>query len=167
MGEARNEIGKGNKQHFTAITPTIKAILDDQAGHHPIRVFTFVSERTMPRFGYTKGHRYPINYDTFGTWWARRVKTNQETAKLRIHDARHTFGQNFQDANHDVRLTQRVMGHGDVGTTMRYLEGMTDPLREAMVAAESQRVARRKSVETVPTDSPTKGDEEGAEDAKD
>ncbi len=133
-------IGKGCKPHRIPVSPMIAAILQAQVGNHPLRVFTFVSQRDVhrnPRNGqkYVKGQRYPLNYQTFATMWSRfRLEAGVED--LRIHDLRHTYASRLLREVKDLRVVQRALAHSDIGTTTRYSNVLQDQIAQGMAAAE-------------------------------
>ena len=54
---------------------------------------------------------------------------------LRFHDLRHTFGTRAVDGGAPVSAVKDVMGHVDIGTTMRYVHATDDGKRRAVDAA--------------------------------
>lgn len=133
-------VGKNRKPHTTPIVGDIASILRAQIGKHPTRVFTFLAVRTVsrnPKNGgaYVAGNRYPLNYQTFGTMWARsRKKAGVEN--LRIHDLRHTYASRLLRHVKDLRLVQQAMAHSDIATTTRYSHVLQEQIADGMIAAQ-------------------------------
>ena len=57
-----------------------------------------------------------------------------------VHRCRHTFAMRWLEAGGNLAVLQQILGHRDLGTTMRYAR-VTDEL----VRREAERVARRRS----------------------
>ena len=54
---------------------------------------------------------------------------------LRFHDLRHTFGTRAVDGGASISAVKEVMGHVDIGTTMRYVHATDEGKRRAVEAA--------------------------------
>ncbi len=133
-------ISKGQKPHQIPISPAMLVILKSQAKNHPIRVFTFIAQRDVRRNpkngqGYVKGRRYPLNYQTFATMWARFGR-EAGVKNLKIHDLRHTFASRLLRQVKDLRIVQRALGHSGIATTTRYSHVLQEQIAEGMAAAE-------------------------------
>ena len=50
----------------------------------------------------------------------------------RFHDLRHTFATRLVLAGADLRRVQMLMGHADIGTTMKYAHPSPDDLTDAV-----------------------------------
>lgn len=59
----------------------------------------------------------PLN-DLYLFW--NRLRLELGLADVRIHDLRHTFASFLVNSGHSLYETQRMLGHGDPRTTMRY-----------------------------------------------
>lgn len=56
---------------------------------------------------------------------------------FRFHDLRHTFGSRLAQAGVDLFHISRLMGHRDIGTTMRYLHHSSESLRNVVTKLDS------------------------------
>jgi integrase len=117
------KLGKGGKIVSTPITKTVRAILKPLKGHHPEFAFTYVAKRTRacPKTGQrvVKGQRYPLTYSGAVSVWKRTRKAAKLT-DFRFHDIRHDVGTKVLRQTGNLKLTQRVLNHSDIKTTMRY-----------------------------------------------
>lgn len=53
-------------------------------------------------------------------WRELRVRA-RVNPNLRMHDLRRTVAHRTYDETHDLRVVQRLLGHADLGTTLKYL----------------------------------------------
>ncbi|ANK91555.1 MULTISPECIES: tyrosine-type recombinase/integrase [unclassified Rhizobium] len=124
-----NTKGKGGRDVWTPITPTIRRILVDCRGNHPEYVFTFVAERT--RDGKVKGKRYPITYH--GTMiHFRRALAASGVQNFRLHDNRHDTATKLLRVEKNLKLVQRVLNHANIATTTKYAHVMDDEVASAL-----------------------------------
>jgi site-specific recombinase XerC len=70
-------------------------------------------------------------------WWYRcleraRVVAEGTTSGMHMHRGRHTAATELQRAQHDLRLTQLLLGHADIRSTARYAHLDTADLAEAL-----------------------------------
>jgi len=50
------------------------------------------------------------------------------------HTLRHTFGTHFYNQTHDIRMTQKMLGHSALSSTMIYTHIIDDDAEAAMKA---------------------------------
>jgi integrase len=130
----------GGKAHSVPITRAIAAVLGAERGKHDEAVFTYVCKRTArnrhSRLLMVKGRRYPFSPNG----WRKAFYDAREVAKLpdfRFHDLRHTAATRTYRASRNLKAVQKMLGHEDIRTTMRYLKSDTDDVRAAMEAGQS------------------------------
>ena len=109
-------------------------------------VFLYVAQTTKvePR---TKrvikaGESYPITYNG----WQSAHKNACRRAKVvgfRIHDERHTAATRTLRGSGDLAAVQKLLGHSDVKTTMKYAHVMDEDLRRAMERGSDDSDRRR------------------------
>jgi integrase len=148
-------VGKGGKVITTEINDELRAILWPLVGHHPVRVFTYVAQKT--RDGRVAGQRYPITASGFKTAWRRaRAKAGFASGanRLRNHDLRHDFATKLLRTERDLKLVQKAMGHANIMTTMRYAHVLDEDVRNAVAAQAKNRI--RKQTENSPHKIPHK-----------
>lgn len=116
--------------HMLPITPEIESLLASVRGHHPIYVFTYVSAGKVVRKR-LKGHRYPFQRDGWRCTWAKALK-DAKIDDFRFHDLRHTAATQMLEATKNIAAVQKVLGHRDITTTMRYAHVMQDDIRDAL-----------------------------------
>jgi integrase len=152
-------VGKGDKPHVLPITRELTDILWPLRDHHPTHVFTFIAQRTWrdPKSGrqYVGGRRYPITEQGWSSTF-RRMRKRAGIADLRLHDLRHTAGTRTLRASKNIRAVQKMLGHADIKTTMRYAHALTEDVAEAMRARPADEAERRAEHErrTNPRDNP-------------
>lgn len=78
---------------------------------------------------------------TVHRWWYRCLERaglveSGTTAGANMHRGRHTAGRDIQRAHHDLKLTQRLLGHRDIRTTSIYADLDTADLADALRAME-------------------------------
>lgn len=140
----------GGKKHEVHITPTIAAILDRQAGLHPVYVFTYVCQKsrsfidkaTGERGFRRKGERYPFTVSVITKRWnAMRAATGFHD--LGIHRLRATAITRIYDESGNLKVAQKFAGHSDAATTLRYISIDADDVRRAMLGVEADRAPQR------------------------
>jgi integrase len=126
--------GKGGKRQVIAMTPALRALLFPLQGHHDDYVFTFIAQRTIDMGAQgkrVKGKRYPITLEGLRTEW-RRLCVRSKVKGLRFHDIRHDFASKLLRATRNLKLVQRMLGHANIETTMRYAHVLDEDMREGM-----------------------------------
>lgn len=149
-------MGKGGIPRIVPMSREAYEILWGERGRHPLYVFTYVAERTQKaRKGLThatiKGERCPVTYSGLTTHQRRRWR--RAGVDARFHDLRHTAGMRTLRATGNLKVTQRLLGHSDIGTTARfYTDALVEDVRSAMettaAAVEKSRNEARKEPET-------------------
>jgi len=108
----RVEQGKGAKDRYTLLSPRL---LHELRGYwqleHP-RPWLFPMQRT---------HRRPMDSGTAGRIYTRAKKRAAIDKAGGIHALRHAFATHLLEAGTDLHTIQRLLGHGHIRTTMRYL----------------------------------------------
>jgi integrase len=163
------------KDETLPITARIRAILEPLRGNHPEFVFTYVARRNVEarKKGETyrhketgklfvaqwdqrqivKGRRYHLMYNTAKTAF-RRAKEAADIDNFGFHGLRRTRATEVHKATKDIGAVQKLLGHGSVTTTMRYLDINLDDVRDAMEKTDQQH--------GVPTQGPHKKGSEAA-----
>lgn len=138
-------IGKRGKKVTAQITPSVRAILDQCAGHHPEWVFTYLCQR--PGEGQVKGKRYPITPEGAKSQW-RRLKKRSGVADFRFHDIRHDVATKLLRETGNMRLVQKALNHSNIATTARYAHVLDDEVADAMEnLAKSRKNSRTKKAD--------------------
>ena len=141
-------IGKGDKPLVLPITPEITDILWPLRGHHETHVFTFIAKRTarIPKTEtvFIKGQRYPITAQGWASVF-RRMRSGAGVTDFKIHDLRHTALTRTLRASKNIRAVQKMAGHADIKTTMRYAHALLDDIAEAMSARPDDETQRREN----------------------
>jgi site-specific recombinase XerC len=90
----------------------------------------------------TRAHStVPPSGQTVHRWWYRCLARAGlvgpgVTAGANMHRGRHTAGRDVQRHHHDLKLTQRMLGHKDIATTSIYADLDTTDLAAALRAME-------------------------------
>ncbi|HEV2561635.1 MAG TPA: tyrosine-type recombinase/integrase [Rhizomicrobium sp.] len=116
--------GGREKIETVPITSAIAAILKPLIGHHPKRVFTYVAQRT--RDGRIKGQRYPVTCQGAATMW-KRICDKAEVENFGFHGLRRDRATEVWRATGNLVAVSRLLNHGDVSTTMKYLRRSRHP----------------------------------------
>lgn len=129
----------GGALHVLPITGAVAAILSRERGNDPEFVFTYVCARNRhdPRAGLiqVKGERYPFTHDGWRKEWMR-AREAAGLPRLRFHDLRHTAATRALSAHRNLKTVQRMLGHADIATTLRYVASDVTDVRAAMEAVE-------------------------------
>lgn len=127
---------KGGQRHSYPLTPELIAIIANQP-KVAAQVFTYKAERSAPsrkdRPARIHGQRYPFS----SQGWERKFKKALAKAGIedfRFHDLRHTALSRLKS----VESANKLAGHSDMETTMRYVHIAEADVRESMIASESQ-----------------------------
>lgn len=68
-----------------------------------------------------RGGRAPVDPSTIQKMWRQAKRRAGVTKRCGIHSLRHAFATHLLEAGTDVVTVQRLLGHGSIRTTMRYL----------------------------------------------
>jgi integrase len=128
--------GKGGRTVIIPITPAVASILWPLRGHHPVRVFTYVAQRT--RCSRVKGQRYPLTVNGTKSQW-RRDRSVAGLENFRFHDIRHDVGTKLLRDTGNLKLVQRALNHADIKTTVRYAHVGDEEVAEAMDRLQKSR----------------------------
>lgn len=139
-------IGKGDKPHVLPITPELVTILWPLREHHPQQVFTFIAQKTWTerKSGkkFEKGKRYPITEQGWSSTF-RRINKKAGVVDFRMHDLRHTALTRTLRSSRNIRAVQKIAGHSDIKTTMRYAHVLMEDMAEAMASRPIDESIRR------------------------
>ena len=72
----------------------------------------------------------PVSSMVFERFWSR-VREEAEIADVRLHDLRHTYASIAVMQGESVTTTERLLGHNDPGTTLKYAHLSDRSVREA------------------------------------
>jgi integrase len=100
------------------ITGAMLTLLANQAGHHPIYVFTYVCARS--RGLRRKGERYPFSKNGWRKEWAWALEA-AGVSDFRFHDIRHTAARRTMAVVGNPKIVQQQLGHASINSTMKYL----------------------------------------------
>lgn len=142
-------LGKGKKRRYVPLSQRAFEILMSVKDDHPEYVFTFesrYSRKTKARV-YEQGKRYPLTHEGFASAMEAAVK-KANLSDFRMHDIRHTTASRVVRAS-NLKVAQKLLGHSDIRTTMRYVHAHDDDVRYALDRA-------------IPTNSPTVFDDDAA-----
>ncbi|MBY0432223.1 MAG: site-specific integrase, partial [Rhodospirillales bacterium] len=123
----------GGDRHVLPISQGMLVLLANERTNHEGYVFTY--EARHRRMGI--GTRHP--YTTTGwrkTW--KRILEQAGIEDFRFHDLRHTAGTRILQATGNLALAQRLLGHKDISTTLRYAHVVMDDLRAGLAAVEQR-----------------------------
>jgi integrase len=132
---------KGGTHHTIPISRNTKVLLGNQAGLHPIYVFTYLCHKT--RGQRVKGERYPFSKDGWRRIWARAVE-KAALGSFRFHDQRHTALSRITKRA-GIATAAKLAGHASITTTTRYAHVLMDDVRAAMDGPESGHTINEKN----------------------
>ncbi len=119
----------GGNAHTMPLTPAMVALTISERGNHPIYIFTYKCKRSRGKR--RKGQRYPFSE----SGWRKDFKKALAAAGIydfRFHDLRHTFTTRLLRATGNLKLTQKALGHRNIGTTVKYAHVLVDEIRDGM-----------------------------------
>jgi integrase len=139
---------KGGRNHEIPITPKVEKIIRAEWNNPTEFVFTYVCHRNRVQRYTTatgkqvsivqkKGERYPFTKSILGNRW-NDAKKHAGVTGLTWHGLRRTRITRTIRKTHDPKLAQKLVGHSDLATTMRYNVVTGDDVRAAMLAMEEQ-----------------------------
>ncbi len=100
---------KGNKIRYVGISDELFPELVNHKNKNPKSCFVF--ENTEGRF---------MDYDNFKNRFFLRDQKLCSVRSIRFHDLRHTFASHYMMSGGNIYDLQKILGHSDVKTTMRY-----------------------------------------------
>jgi site-specific recombinase XerD len=134
-GVIRVRRGKGSKPREVMLSPKLLAALRTYwRAARPALPYLFASPRTGK----------PVQARTVRTAMHRARQEAGLRKHVTPHMLRHSFATHLLESGTDVRVIQHLLGHADVGTTMRYTRVST-----AMVASTKSPVDRLPAAKTV------------------
>lgn len=107
----RVEQGKGNKDRYSLLSPRLLKDLRHYWQMDRPRMWLFPAARSADR---------PMSPPTAQKIYYLARDKAKITKRCGIHGLRHAFATHLLEAGTDVHTIQRLMGHGDIQTTMRY-----------------------------------------------
>jgi integrase/recombinase XerD len=107
----RIEQGKGSKDRYSLLSPRLLSDLRRYWRMDRPRLWLFPAARCADR---------AMNPHTAQKIYYAARNRAQITKRCGIHGLRHAFATHLLEAGTDVHTIQRLMGHGDIQTTMRY-----------------------------------------------
>lgn len=105
--------GKGSKDRYTLLSPTIIKHLEDYYRTYQTRTFVFGSKQMKGKPLYIRSLQTIVN--------AAMVQAGFPSGKYTAHTLRHSFATHLLDNGCDMHTIQILLGHSDVRTTMVYL----------------------------------------------
>jgi integrase len=152
----------GGELHYVPISGGMLEILEGERGHDFQRVFTYVCDRNRldPKrnIRQTKGQRYPFTHDGWRKDWDKALGA-AGVEDFRFHDLRHTAAtRTLNTPRGNLQLVQKMLGHKDISTTLRYTKTDLDGVLAAMNEAEIRHRIRHKAVSNHSTKSQTGND---------
>jgi integrase len=133
---------KGGGTHTIPLTATLRTLLANERGKHPIFVFTY--QCAEDRHEGVKGVKrqkdafYPYSRDGWRRPWARALETAGITG-FRFHDLRHTAGSRVTRVA-GIAVARGLLGHADITTTDRYSHVLMEDVAKGMIEAEGHTV---------------------------
>jgi integrase len=128
--------------HDLPVTKDMKAIFDVVKNDHPEYVFTYKCIRENRK---EKGKRYPFTE----TNWRREWKRALDACKIRdfrFHDLRHTAGTRILREKKNLAVVQRVLGHKDITSTLRYAHVLTEDVHDALTRKVPKKVPKKNKI---------------------
>jgi site-specific recombinase XerD len=107
----RVEQGKGGKDRYTLLSPRL---LEE------LRAYWRAYRPALWLFPARDGKR-PMDVSTAQKFYTATKQRAGITKRGGIHALRHAFATHLLEAGTDLHTIQRLLGHGDIRTTMRYL----------------------------------------------
>lgn len=122
----------GGSIRTVPLTDSLVALLANESGKHPTRVFTYLPEKK--RGLRRAGEPCPFSIGGWAAAWRKALK-DAGISDFRFHDLRHTTGTRVLRATGNLKAVKEVLGHRDIKSTMRYAHLDTADIRRAMEAA--------------------------------
>jgi integrase len=122
--------------HVLPLTPELIALIANEHGKHPERVFTYRRSRT--------GADAPLTPTNWRRHWRKALVVAKLTG-FRFHDLRHVAATRILRATGSLKLTGKVLGHASPTSTARYAHHDLADLRRALDA-----VSRAAESRTIP-----------------
>lgn len=108
----RVEQGKGAKDRYTLLSPRLlRELRHYWAGHRP-KQWLFSAAHDLDQ---------PISITTAQKMFYRAKRRAGIAKDCGIHGLRHAFATHLLEAGVDIHTIQRLMGHGHISSTLRYL----------------------------------------------
>ena len=105
--------GKGHKDRYTLLSPTIIKHLEDYYRTYQTRTFVFGSKLMKGKPLHSRTLQTVVN--------AAMVKAGFPSGKYTAHSLRHSFATHLLDNGCDLHTIKTLLGHTNIKTTMIYL----------------------------------------------
>jgi site-specific recombinase XerD len=103
--------GKGKKDRYSILAKSVLSELDQY----------IMQYQPVDRLFYGRNKSEPISANLIRWTMDQTLKKAKITKKVSIHSLRHSFASHLLSMNTDVITIQKLLGHGDIRTTMAYL----------------------------------------------
>jgi integrase len=131
---------KGGQHQVLPLTTALAAILSTERGHHTVFVFTYAAQRTRfdPHAGKVqpRGRRDPFTRAGWRRVWQKALR-EAGIEGFRFHDLRHTAATRKLRATGRLTGVQKMLGHQNIATTMRYARTEVEDVRDMMEIEET------------------------------
>jgi site-specific recombinase XerD len=111
----RVQRGKGGKQRYVMLSPTLLGIL---------RAYYTIERPRNWLFPGRHGHK-PIDPSTLNLACRLAVAAAGLSKRATVHSLRHAFATHLLEQGTDIRIIQALLGHSHLGTTARYVKVAT------------------------------------------
>lgn len=121
-GLLRVEQGKGNKDRYTVLPRAVAELLERYRRRYPS-----TSERIFPA---RRGPQHDLDVSVVQKIYHGAKRAAGVGKHGGIHALRHAFATHTLEIGCDLPTLQRMLGHGDIHTTMRYLHVSTGTIAQ-------------------------------------
>jgi integrase len=133
--------------------PLGAAAIEFFTGLPHLNAFVFPAENSESRrMSLRRRHKKPVTpgpVTTVPKLW-RRVRKTAKLPGVRLHDLRHTMGATIASGSGSLLITQKILGHTQSRTTLRYAHMSDSPVRAAADKASGEIAAALKGSTPTP-----------------